>query len=157
MLRLTKITDYGILLMAQLASGEADELFSTSALTDATKIPSTTVSKILQSLLNADLLISIRGVKGGYKLARAADLISVRDIVCCLEGDIALTDCSSSDALVCDQRGVCITHGNWKRINQAMHDVLANISLSDMINASFTPVIRLQRGLPIVATSGESQ
>lgn len=148
MLRFTKITDYGMLLMAQLGKAEDGFVYSTSALTDATHVPAATVSKILQSLLNAGLLDSIRGARGGYRLARPASDISVRDIVSCLEGDIALTDCSTMD-VACEQRSVCSTHQNWKRLNQAVHDVLANITLEDMVSEQFMPVLQLRRAMPI--------
>lgn len=143
MLRLTKLTDYAILLMSHMASLEGG-LQASGELASATRIPSPTVSKVLQALLGAGLLESIRGARGGYRLARPASQISVREIISCFEGHIALTECNLDD-VECDQMAVCSTQGNWKRINQAIHDALQDISLQEMTQADFMPQFRLER------------
>jgi len=142
MLRLTRVTDYGILLMTQLVQcqlNDSNAKLTANDLAVATHVPAPTVSKILQSLLKAGLLGSVRGAHGGYQLSRPAAAISLRAIIHCLEGQIALTECSR-ELGVCDQSSVCSTRNNWKRINDAMHDSLENISLADMADDSFRPV-----------------
>ncbi len=147
MLRLTKLTDYGILLMTQMAAPE-HALFAATELSEATRIPAPTVSKILQTLLHEGMLESTRGAKGGYRLARPAAEINVRDIITVFEGSIALTECNL-DGVLCDQSEVCSTSDNWKRINGAMLQALASISLEDMTEQDFIPVFRLQRGVAL--------
>jgi len=153
MLRLTKLTDYGILLLTHIAADEA-RLFASNDLSNATRIPSPTVSKVLQALLGAGLLESIRGAKGGYRLARPADQVSIREIIDCFEGNIALTECNLDDG-VCDQLPFCATHNNWKRINEAVRGALDDISLRDMTAKDFMPVFAIRKGIPIGST-GES-
>jgi len=148
MLRLTRVTDYGILLMTELVSKHAPLRLTSNDLSQSTRVPAPTVSKILQSLLRADLLISVRGAQGGYQLARPASEISLRDIIHCLEGRIALTECNL-EAGTCDQLPFCSTSNHWKRINQSMLESLANISLADMADEHFLPVFSVKRGLPI--------
>ena len=148
MLRLTKLTDYGILLMAHMA-GPADGLISSQELSEATRVPATTVSKLLQSLLAAGLLESVRGAHGGYRLARAPEAISICDIIDCFEGHIALTECNLENAH-CDQSAVCSTSNNWKKINRAVRQALQSISLADMSRQDFMPVFQLQRALPLM-------
>jgi len=85
MLRLTRVTDYGILLMTQLAKLEigADAgRLTANDLALSTRVPAPTVSKILQRLLHANLLDSVRGAHGGYRLARhhALEGISLADM-----------------------------------------------------------------------------
>jgi len=147
MLRLTKLTDYGILLLTHIAEDET-RLFASNDLSNATRIPSPTVSKVLQTLLGAGLLESIRGAKGGYRLARSAAEISVREIIDCFEGDIALTECNLDEG-VCDQLSVCATQNNWKRINEAVRGALDNISLKDMTEKDFMPVFSIRKAMPI--------
>lgn len=147
MLRLTKLTDYGILLMTQMASG-TQECFTAAELAEITRIPSPTVSKILQMLLHEGLLDSMRGARGGYRLTRPADEINVRDIINVFEGSIALTECNLDEGS-CDQLSVCSTSNNWKRINQAVRQALEDISLADMTEQDFIPIFRLQRGIAI--------
>ncbi|MDQ6969359.1 MAG: SUF system Fe-S cluster assembly regulator [Mariprofundus sp.] len=148
MLRLTKLTDYGVLLMTQMASSQQVR-FSAAELSDATHIPMPTVSKILQMLLHEGMLNSMRGAKGGYELTRPATKINVRDVIGVFEGSIALTECNLDGGGSCEQHDVCSTSRNWKRINHAVRQALEDISLADMIEQDFVPVFRLQRGIAI--------
>lgn len=154
MLRLTKITDYGILLLTHMAS-EQDRLFASNDLSVATRIPSPTVSKVLQALLGAGVLDSIRGAKGGYRLARPASEISVREIINCFEGNIALTECNLDEG-ECEQLPFCTTSNNWKRINEAVRDALGSISLKDMTEQDFMPVFSMKKVLPISSIASVS-
>ena len=147
MLRLTKLTDYGILLMTRMVSSD-QERFTAAELAEITRIPSPTVSKILQMLLHEGLLDSTRGAKGGYRLTRPSTEINVRDIINVFEGSIALTECNLDDSS-CDQHDVCSTSNNWKRINDAVRQALQDISLADMTEQDFVPIFRLQRGIAI--------
>jgi len=147
MLRLTKLTDYGILLMTHMASS-GSELHTAGGLAEATHVPLPTVSKILQMLLHQGLLASIRGPRGGYQLARPASRITVREIINTFEGSIALTECNLEDG-ECEQSAVCSTSNNWKRINLAVSQALESISLADMTQQDFMPVFRLQRAIPM--------
>jgi len=148
MLRLTKLTDYGVLLMTHMASSDHTR-FSATELAEATHIPLPTVSKILQMLLHKDMLASIRGAKGGYELTRPASHINVRDMIDVFEGSIALTECNLEDGGACEQHDVCSTSNNWKRINEAIRQALQDISLADMTEQNFIPIFRLQRGITI--------
>ena len=148
MLRLTKLTDYGILLMTHMAASGQGR-FSAAELAEITHIPMPTVSKILQMLLHEGMLDSVRGAHGGYRLTRTASEINVRDIINVFEGSIALTECNLDDGGSCDQHDVCSTSNNWKRINQAVRQALEDISLADMSEQDFVPVFRLQRGITI--------
>ncbi len=120
MLRLTRVTDYGILLMTEMVSKQTPARWTANDLSQATHVPAPTVSKILQSLLRAKLLISVRGAQGGYQLARQASEISLQEIIHCLEGRIALTECNL-EAGTCDQLPFCSTSHHWKRINQSIN------------------------------------
>jgi len=148
MLRLTKLTDYGILLMTRMATS-GQERFSATELAEITHIPMPTVSKILQMLLHEGMLDSVRGAHGGYRLTRPASAINVRDVIGVFEGSIALTECNLDDGGACEQHEVCSTSNNWKRINHAVRQALEGISLADMTEQDFVPVFRLQRGISI--------
>ncbi len=147
-LRLTKLTDYGILLMTHMAASEQGR-FSAGELAEATQIPAPTVSKLLQMLLHEGMLESVRGAKGGYRLRRSAEQINVRDIIHVFEGAIALTECNRDDGGDCAQHAACLTSNNWKRINHAVGQALQDISLADMSAQNFMPIFKLQRGIAI--------
>lgn len=143
MFRITRLTDYGVMLMTELAQAE-EAVLNAAALAARAHLPAPSVSKILQLLLKSGLLESVRGAGGGYKLTRPADEISIRDIIVALEGPIALTECSL-DHSNCEQQEHCNTRGNWHLINQVVRGTLGDISLADMIRPGFTPVLRLEK------------
>jgi Rrf2 family protein len=78
------------------------------------------------------LLVSQRGVKGGYSLAASAEHISLGDVIKALEGPIGMTECSFNPG-ACEQEGSCPVQSNWQRISLAMRDALDRIPLSDMV------------------------
>jgi len=144
MIRVTKLADYGILLMTWLAWRKArpvrarglpvraTERRSAADLAKETGLPAPTVSKLLRLLSRADLLDAQRGAQGGYELVRDPAGISVADIIAAIEGPIALMDCLSDTTPDCDVMSLCPTRTNWDRINQAIRAALASISLEEM-------------------------
>ncbi len=137
MLRLTRIADYGVLLMASLAASDKDRL-TAAELAQRTHIPQPTVSKILQRLLSGQLLDSVRGAHGGYALMRTAAAISLGEILQCLDHEMALTDCATH-GVQCEQQDVCHLGRNWQGINRSIGRVLHSISLADMMAEDFAP------------------
>jgi FeS assembly SUF system regulator len=130
MIRITKQTDYGIVLLTHLAS-HVERHFNAPELAAEARLPLPMVSKILKVLAREGLLVSHRGVKGGYSLARLPEEISVAEIVAALEGPIALTECIeiSGD---CSHQSLCRVRGNWERINEAVRQALVGITLAEM-------------------------
>lgn len=131
MIRITKLTDYGIVLMTHLAS-EPEGRYTAPDLASEAGLPLPMVSKILKLLARDGLLDSHRGVKGGYALARAPEEITVDRIIAALEGPIAITECIEHAPGDCDHEAVCPTRGNWQKINHAIRQALETITLAEM-------------------------
>ena len=131
MLRLTKQTDYGIVLLTYIGNKPIDTAWTARGLADITGIPPAMVGKILKILTRSELLISQRGAQGGYRLARDPKQISVGDIVLSLDGPPALTDCLSAQNYDCIVDS-CSLQPSWRRINNAIHDALNEITLHEM-------------------------
>jgi FeS assembly SUF system regulator len=131
MLRITKTTDYGIILLTELAAAPV-RVFSATELASEALIPAPMASKILKQLTREGILDSRRGARGGYVLARPPELISVAQIIDALEGPIALTECIALGPGECEQEPVCPTRTNWQRINLAVRGALEQISLAEM-------------------------
>jgi FeS assembly SUF system regulator len=130
MLRLSKLTDYGTVVMTHLARSERQVLNANEIATHIfVAVP--TVSKILKLLARAGLLISHRGVKGGYGLARPAEQISVAQIIRALEGPISLTECGGTPGQ-CSQEPFCSISSNWQRISHVIRDALERMTLAEM-------------------------
>ena len=130
MLRMSKLTDYGTLVLAQLAN-ERGGRASAGQVADATHIAQPTVSKLLKSLARAGLVVSSRGAHGGYALARPADEISAAEIIDALEGPVAITECSSVNGS-CDIEAFCRVGRAWQRINGSIRTALQDVSLADL-------------------------
>ena len=147
MLRISKLTDYGTVVLAHLA-GNPDAVCSAADVSAATGIAPPTVSKLLKSLARADLVSSTRGASGGYQLTRDPQEISAADVIDALEGPVSITECSTSDSH-CDYEHVCSVGSAWKRINVAIRHALDDVSLVDLLRAN-RPVPRFEfGGLPI--------
>ena len=132
MIRITRQTDYGILLLSQMASRPLAEVHTAKHAAQQSKIPLPMTSKILKALAKRGLLVSQRGVKGGYRLVATADHISIGDVIQALEGPFGITECSFNPG-ACEQEGSCPVQSNWKRISVAMLDALDRIPLSELV------------------------
>lgn len=132
MIRISRLTDYGIVLLSFMATGPA-RAHSATELAVGTGLPLPTVSKLLQLLTREGLLQSQRGAKGGYALARPASDISVAAIVSALEGPVALTLCTVDPSGDCEYEGHCRVRGNLLKINLAIQNALKSISLAEMV------------------------
>ncbi|MBP1149573.1 SUF system Fe-S cluster assembly regulator [Methylocaldum sp. RMAD-M] len=131
MLRISKLTDYAIIVLGHMA-GEPERTYAATDLADSTGVAIPTVSKILKSLTKADILKSTRGAKGGYQLTRSPAKTSVATIIYALEGPIALTECGL-DHDQCQQSSSCQIRGHWGVINRAIRTALESVSLADMV------------------------
>lgn len=130
MIRLPKLTDYAIVLLATLARD--DRAWSATELAEATSLPATTVAKILKTLARAGLLNSHRGKLGGYALARSAKSISLVDVIEAMDGPLCLTDCAGKGGAECIIEGECRVRGHWRRINDAVRKSFASLSIAEM-------------------------
>ena len=99
----------------------------------ATHVPEPTAGKILKALSRHGLLVSQRGINGGYTLARSPDEITITDIIAAVDGPIALTECLEADGGACVLETSCPTRGNWQKINAVIKQALDNITLADML------------------------
>jgi FeS assembly SUF system regulator len=136
MLRVSKLTDYATVVMTVLA-GHADAagaqaVISAQELAERAHLELPTVSKLLKQLAHAGLVDSFRGVNGGYRLAAPADRVTIAEIVTAMEGPIGMTECSAQSGL-CGHEPHCGVRVNWQRINQAIAQALASVTVADMI------------------------
>ena len=159
MFRLSKITDYGIVLLAHLAKNPEATTANSREVALAVDLPLPVVSKILKSLARQGVLESHRGSKGGYALMRPPDEITVTEMMEALEGPVALTQCNLGPH-ACEHEGNCAVRDPWHVINRVVEVALSKITLGDLINPRFSavesPLSILGRG-PVSPTSLETQ
>ena len=130
MLRLSKLTDYGTVIMTHLARNPG-RIHSASEVAAAIGVAVPTASKILKMLARHHLLQSLRGANGGYLLARPPEQISIAQVIDAMEGPVGVTECSIAAGL-CAQEGLCAIRANWQSINRVLFTALNGVTLADM-------------------------
>lgn len=149
MLRLSKLTDYAVVVLVRLSHGEPCQ--TSPGIAVVTGVPEPTVAKVLKALASAGLVTSQRGARGGYRLARPLSAIPVIDVVTAIDGPIALTACVEGSGTECEAEHLCPVRGRWDPVNEAVREALRQITLADMdrnIPRAFQP-----RTLPIRASA----
>ena len=138
MLRISKLTDYGTVILARLAAVPERRL-TAAQLASLTHLAAPTVSKLLKQLHRHGLVESTRGLHGGYRLARSADRISAAHILDALEGPVALTECAQQPNQ-CGIEHSCGVGRAWQRVNTAIRrTLLANRRLCRTTTARTWP------------------
>jgi len=132
MIRLSRLSDYGIVLMAQLAGRDGAAPLAARDMAAEAHLPLPVVSKVLKALARRGLLVSHRGARGGYTLARPPQQISAAEMIAALEGPIGLTECAAHPG-ACVQESSCHVRAPWQRINAAVHRALATVTLADLV------------------------
>jgi len=130
MLRISKLTDYAILVMVETTAAR-HEVLSAQTLAERAGVELPTASKVLKMLTKAGLVRSHRGASGGYQAETGAGNISVARIIAAIEGPIAMTECSVEPGL-CSQESHCSLRGNWQRISEAVAAALEDVTLAEM-------------------------
>jgi FeS assembly SUF system regulator len=144
MLRVTKLADYGIVMLTFFAA-HPEDTYAARDIANAVTLPLPIASKALKLLSKAGLLVSQRGTKGGYGLARPPEEITVASIIRALEGPLALTQCSDTKR-GCGLEPGCPVRTNWHQINQVIHSALEKITLDQMTQPLPLPLIELTPG-----------
>lgn len=131
MLRMSKLADYGTVILTTMLL-QPDRIQSAAEIAAGIRVPLPTVSKILKILTREGLVVSLRGSRGGYVLARAADQISMAQVIEAMDGPIGMTECSISPGL-CVHEQSCPVRANWNRVNQIILQALRGVTLDQMV------------------------
>ena len=136
MLRLSKLTDYAVVVLTRLArdgaaapSGPVQTALSLAA---DTGIAEPTVAKVLKVLAHAGLVEGVRGPRGGYRLTRPLASVPLSELIAAIDGPIALTACVDGGVGVCDVEAICPVRGRWDPVNDAIRRALSGITLADL-------------------------
>ena len=131
MLKISRMSDYAIVLLTALARDENAQL-NARALAERTGLSLPSVGKLLKTLSAHGLLISQQGRNGGYRLARDIHRINLAHIIEAIDGPIAMTDCfdASHD---CGLETHCAVRPHWQAINHGLHALLDEITLARLI------------------------
>jgi FeS assembly SUF system regulator len=146
MLRLSKLTDYAVVVLVRLADGQRgeDAVQTSPGIAGATGVPEPTVAKVLKALAASSLVVSQRGARGGYRLAKPLGAVSIADVIAAIDGPIALTACVDGQQGCCEVESLCAVKGRWDLVNDAIHQALSSITLAEMRDASVPRAFRIE-------------
>jgi FeS assembly SUF system regulator len=131
MIRLSRLTDYAIVVMAELARTPG-QLQAAANLAQTTGIPEPTVAKVMKILTRTGVVESARGVNGGYIVYRGPAEIKIVELVEALNGPVALTACVTESDDGCDIAHRCQLRGRWDMVNDAIRSAFSSVTLADM-------------------------
>ncbi|TNE40906.1 MAG: SUF system Fe-S cluster assembly regulator [Alphaproteobacteria bacterium] len=131
MIKLSKMTDYGVVIMSEMAR-QPDRTMTAPDMSLFTGLPVPTAAKILRILAKSPFVSSQRGAHGGYTLTREPDEISIAEIVRAMEGPVAVTSCVDESGNDCSVEERCPMRGGWEKINRALNTALEEVTLADM-------------------------
>jgi Rrf2 family protein len=151
MLRLTKRADYGLMAIHFIASHEEDGAVSAKRIAEQFRIPPERLAKILQRMAKKGLIAGHNGAKGGYRLARPAELISVGQVVRALEGPIRIVSCMAGED-DCPQFTHCSVRTPVQRLQASISALLDTMSLAQLGSEGLPAVAAAPGELRLVET-----
>ncbi|MHB9841818.1 SUF system Fe-S cluster assembly regulator [Paraburkholderia terrae] len=151
MLRMSKLADYATVIMITMAR-DPEAVKSAGSLAETTGIPAPTVSKVMKTLARGGVLVSVRGMSGGYQLPLPPQRITLSDVIAAVDGPFGMTECTALPGL-CTQEAVCSARANWRKVNRLIFDALRLVSLADMAGPTLSEgdisAIHARRLLPL--------
>ena len=136
-MQLTRAADYAVRVMVHLAGLPPGTRASRGELARAAECPEQFLSKVLQSLTRAGLVVSHRGNTGGFELREEHRGSSLLNVVEAIEGPVHLNLCLTSDHACTRQEG-CPAHGVWVEAQEAMLGVLQSVSIENLAQKAST-------------------
>ena len=152
MLRLSKLTDYAVVVLGPPVA--RDGVQTSPGIAANTSIPEPTVAKVLKTLAARGLVASKRGAHGGYWLLRPLASIQVADVIAAVDGPIALIACVEGSTVECESQCLCPMRGRWDPVNEAIQHALLSITLADMQEASIPRGFRIPAAARLPAAEG---
>lgn len=138
---------YGLRAMVDIALHDETEAVSISSISERQGISVSYLEQLLAKLRKAELIKSIRGAQGGYRLNLPAQEITVGSVLRALEGDLRPVDCSElMDKGGCESANFCVTKYVWQKMNDSINETVNHISIQELIDeAKATPLQRSKR------------
>jgi FeS assembly SUF system regulator len=131
-MRLTSLADYAVVMLTAAARHHGEGWLSANVLAEETGVPLATAQRLSGRLAAAGLLRSSRGAEGGFVLSRAAEEISLADIIEAVEGPIAMTSCVEQGRHDCVLEPECRVRPHWGAVNGAIKGALAGVTLASL-------------------------
>lgn len=137
-MRLSSRGEYGVRAMIHLALNYNEGFIPLSRIAAVEGISQQYLEQIFASLRRGGLIVSTRGVKGGYALSRSPQSLFVGEIIRVLDGPITPVDCVSEKGnepdCRCGKTDECLARNLWLKLRDHINQLLDGITLQDMLN-----------------------
>jgi len=131
-MQLTLHTDYALRVLIYLAQKDG-ELATISEITDFYRISRNHLVKVVHHLAQEDFIHTTRGKHGGMRLARAANLIPIGEVVRRMEPGFDLVECFSDDNRPCTVISICALKGVLQRAVSEFLSLLDQFTVADAV------------------------
>lgn len=125
---------YALRIMMELAANESDKPLSLKDMAARHNYSEKYLEQIISMLNKADFVKSIRGAQGGYLLTREPKEYTIGELLRVTEGSLAPVSCLETEDGECDKASGCVSVILWKKINDAVNEVVDNTTLQDMMD-----------------------
>nr|WP_306263755.1 iron-responsive transcriptional regulator RirA [Pararhizobium sp. IMCC3301] len=151
-MRLTRQTNYAIRMLMYCAANDG-QLSRVGAIATAYGVSDLFLFKILQPLVEAGFMETVRGRNGGIRLAKPAGSISLLDVVKTTEENFAMAECFEDDGTDCPLLGSCALNGALHEALDAFFAVLGRHTIDDLVvpNPMLGSLLGLEPGIRPVA------
>lgn len=134
-MKLTTRGNYAISALIELARSGKPKHMSLSQIAGELALSENYLRQLFMELRKAGIVDSIRGVGGGYYIARDCSLITALDIVEAVEGKVNIVPCVATEDLeVCERIGICSVRDVWQLLNKNVEDGLIALTLKDLVS-----------------------
>ncbi|MBL4646470.1 MAG: iron-responsive transcriptional regulator RirA [Rhizobiales bacterium] len=144
-MRLTRQTNYAIRMLMYCAANDG-RLSRVAAIAEAYTVSDLFLFKILHPLVEAGIMQTVRGRNGGVRLGKAANEITILDIVQITEDNFAMAECFEDDDSTCPLIGSCALNGALREALNAFFAVLGSYTIADLVqpNPMLGPLLGLE-------------
>ncbi|MGR3176249.1 MAG: RrF2 family transcriptional regulator [Candidatus Scalindua sp.] len=136
-MKLSSKTEYAILALLELGQRYDKGFVLSREIASSRDIPESFIERILLTLKNGGVIVSVRGANGGHCLARDPGEISVREIIELFEGSLAPIDCVneriSSLSACCSIEASCVLKDLWQKMYDSMLASIENTTIKDLV------------------------
>jgi Rrf2 family protein len=139
--RISAKVDYAVRALCELAAHDGAAPLKAEQMAAAQEIPLSFLENILVDLRRAELVRSLRGQVGGYRLARAAEAISIADIIRAVEGPLADVRGTRPEALRFEGPATAL-RDVWLANRVSVRRVLEHVTIADVVGGTLPPDIK---------------
>lgn len=124
---------YAVMAMVDLAQNSAGQPVALAEISERQAISLSYLEQLFGKLRRAELVESVRGPGGGYKLSDSPEDIRISEVIVAVDEPIRTTSCTPGTSVGCIRKSTrCMTHDLWEELGHQIHGYLSSVSLADV-------------------------